>query len=143
MMTKIRLATLALIVLTAAGCSKGGPTKYPVRGIVLVNGVPTGMVVVQFSNTDPAVTGNARCPTALTKADGTFTMLTTKQDDGVPPGEYIVTFMHLDRPDPIPNDLLRGAYSDPAKSTFRVKVEDKAIDLPPYELTVDAKGKKN
>jgi hypothetical protein len=121
------------------GCSGGTVPKYQVRGAVTVNGSPTPLVLVQFhrvgdSVTGRGVTGNAAYPTAVTAEDGSYELTTDKNGDGIYPGEYVVTFMHLSANDPGAFDRFRGAFADPAKSAFRVTIDPRPTDLPPFEL---------
>ena len=107
-----------------------------VSGKVTVGGVPTGNIVIygytQASGLKPAAETH-------TKADGTYCWNTYTDCDGVPPGEYKLTFAH------IPNerkgkkqgeDLLKGQYKDPAKSEFSLVVTSGA---PQADVNYDLK----
>ena len=72
--------------------------------------------------------------TTKSNADGDF------QFDAAPLGEYIVTFEWRERSGLLKNnfegpDRLKGRYYDPKKSKYRITVEKKKHDLPPFELT--------
>ncbi|MDZ7616888.1 MAG: hypothetical protein U1E05_07790, partial [Patescibacteria group bacterium] len=77
---------------------------------------------------------------ALTDEAGKFAVATYKTGDGLPEGEYSLTFSWQEynvmaRGFTGP-DKLRGRYADPAKSEFRVVAErGKPIDLGRIELT--------
>lgn len=122
-----------------AGCGSGGPPKHPVVGTVLVNGTPAARVNVCFQHTDPAVTGNARSPVAVTDEAGRFTLSTDGDKDGVVTGEYVVTFFWLSSNDPnSAYDRFGGAFGDAATSAHRVTVPV-AGELPPFKLDIDPK----
>jgi len=133
-----------LVLVPLAGCGKEGPALRPMRGTVRVNGRPAERVAVSFFHTDPSVKGNAAHPCAATDENGIFKLSTNADGDGAVEGEYTVTFTWQSDPDPErARDLFGGAYSDPKKTTFRVKVGAGATDVPVFELTADpAQAKK-
>jgi len=76
-------------------------------------------------------------PQAQTKDDGSFQLYSYEPGDGVPPGEYTLTFtwqnftgLVFEGP-----DKLNKRYSDPDKSTFKVKVDKSPVDVGTIELT--------
>lgn len=128
-----------------AGCGgRGGPSLFPVSGVVRVNGQPAERVTVNFQRTDPAATGNAAHPSAVTDASGRFQMSTERDGDGAAEGEYVVAFTWQSDPDSErATDLFTGRYRDSKTSKFRAKVGRGPIELEPFELTADpAQAKK-
>ena len=80
-------------------------------------------------------------PSAVTDDNGEFRLQSYHPDDGAPVGEYAVTFtwpQHVntgDESDPVPEvDQLRGLYSDPRKSRFKVTVREGENTLEPFVL---------
>jgi hypothetical protein len=76
---------------------------------------------------------------ALTDQDGKFAVSTYQSGDGVPEGEYVLTFV-WGKFDLISKsyggDRLKGRYSDPRKSAWRCKVETgKPTELGRMNLT--------
>ncbi len=144
------MSTSARLLLGALGCCvffsscapKGPPRKetFPVKGEVSVDGQPAGGLAITCNN----VAGmDAKMPTVsqtFTKDDGKFEISTYGQGDGVPEGEYTLTFI-WGKPDLLHGgyggpDKLKGRYKDPQKSTIRFKVEKgKPTDLGKIELT--------
>ena len=140
---------LVVIVSTAAaafalvGCqsrnSDWKPTE-PLVGVLLVDGAPAEGVQVTLHN----VAGiDAKQPTfsqGFSDKEGKFKLSTYEEGDGVPEGEYVLTFfwgqinplsMQFGGP-----DKLKEKYHDPAQSKFKVKVEKgKPVDLGRIELS--------
>lgn len=116
-------------------------------GQVFVDGAPVPAAsplkvechnVAGIDQTHPTVSS------ALTGEDGKFEISTYKAGDGVPAGEYVLTFV-WGRMDLISAsyggpDKLGGAYSDPGKSEFKVVVvEGEPTDLGKIELVTAKK----
>lgn len=127
---------LCLGILTGClvGCGGGGDglVKHPVHGQVLVNGKPYGHVIVRFHHTDPAVTKNAARPIGVTNENGEFELSTNGDKDGAVSGEYLVTFLWNDGATTV--DFLKGKYSKPEQTTFRVTIGNGDEELPTFEL---------
>jgi hypothetical protein len=82
-----RLAALALVPVLI-GC--GGPRPVKVSGTVTLNGEPIEGAMVQFV---PAKEGG-RPATAVTAADGGFSLTTIENHDGALPGDYKVVITY-------------------------------------------------
>lgn len=111
----------------------------PVSGVVLVDSEPLAGVQIKFHATsqDPK---NATLSMATTDEEGEFKAWTYQADDGVPPGEYTVTFDDQSQTQPHMRsgpDRFKGKYSDPKKSEFKLTVPDdgEPIDMGTIELT--------
>jgi hypothetical protein len=145
MRLQICLVSVALFCAAATACNDQpeGPPRKPVAkvvGKVFVDGKPAAGCEVQFHDLKGVDRSNPTFSTAFTDQTGSFSASTYDQGDGIPPGEYVVTFsikelnlftMQYGGP-----DKLNDRYSDPAKSTFRAKVEsDKRTDLGVIQLT--------
>ncbi|MFO0918159.1 MAG: carboxypeptidase-like regulatory domain-containing protein [Planctomycetaceae bacterium] len=133
-----------LIGLLAAGCSgeRKPPNEkpvIPVSGVVLVDGEPKAGIQIRFhaEAEDPR---NATLSMAKTDEEGLFKAWTYRVDDGVPPGEYTVTFNDQSETKPHMRsgpDLFKGRYSDPKTSNFKLTVPEKGmpIDMGTIELS--------
>lgn len=136
-----RLAWVATSVLLAvcAGCSgepRGGPRveTFPVTGTVLVNGAPAaGLLVAVYPQGNSEINHQLVCST---DDQGKFTLGTYEAADGLPAGEYKLTFEWMEGAMLGPKkDKLKGAYVDPAKSEFSVTVtEGEENDLGEIQL---------
>ena len=135
---------IACLVCLNAGCSSKGPTgpervpTFPVKGQVLVDGAPAGslQVILNPNGTPPVPT----LISAMTDAEGKFTIGTYESNDGAPAGEYKATFewkplnMMTGRYEG--SDKLNDRYKEPAKSEVSVSVtEGSDTDLGEIKLT--------
>lgn len=137
-MTAGKFAVIGLIGLLT-GCASqydDGLQKFPVTGLVTVNGEPLQRVVVICQNVDPDVKGNAARPVGHTDETGEFHLSTNGDNDGAVPGEYIVTFMRSDADYSVEGDHFHNKYTDPAKSKFRITIAAEETELRPFDLDV-------
>ncbi|MCR4411154.1 MAG: hypothetical protein NUV77_01875 [Thermoguttaceae bacterium] len=127
--------------LVLVGCGRKGPPRketFPVRGTLVIDGRPVGNVAVRcvsVQNLDASTPPSA----TFTRDDGTFEISTYEKSDGVPEGEYVLTFewgeLNLVTRT-YGGDKLGGRYRDAKQSKFRFKVEKgKPVDLGRIELT--------
>lgn len=88
------ILTLATAGLLCAGCSSedGRPETYPVTGIVTLDNNPVDGATVTFVPKDGGTQaqGSAQAATAVTGADGSYSIGTFATGDGAVPGEYLV-----------------------------------------------------
>lgn len=135
-----------LLAVGTLGCTSAdsagpkGPPPYPVSGKVLYKGKPAEGFAVAFHPVT-AWEGAQFAPSAVTDANGEFQLHSYSENDGAPAGEYTVTFTwpkEVTGPDPDEGketvDQLRGAYSNPQRSKFKVTVVEGENTLPPFEL---------
>ena len=118
----------------------GQKPTFKVRGIVVVDGaVPAPNVSVICHPSGEKTKPGENLPSAKTDSEGKFEFLTYKAADGVPAGNYVITFSQrkydLQKHKYTGPDLLKDRYHDPAKSKFEFKVENKSLDLGKFELT--------
>ena len=134
---------LGVAITAAAGCSSDDPSRketVPVTGQVFIDGQPAPAPINVMCHDVKGI--DKEQPTvsqAMTDNQGRFEISTYETGDGIPPGEYVLTFewgeislvsMQYGGP-----DKLKGRYSDPQKSPFRFRVEsDKPLDLGRLEL---------
>lgn len=134
------VCSLAVLV---AGCSKAGPPRketFKVAGKVTVDGQPPGGPIQVGCHNVAGM--DAAMPTVSqteTKDDGSFEISTYQAGDGVPAGEYKLTFVWQDfqlisRSYSGP-DKLNKRYSDPQKTEIAVTVKDQSVDLGEVKLT--------
>lgn len=135
-----------VVALGVFGCSSAanngpkGPPPHPVTGKVFYKGKPADGFAVAFHPVT-AWDGAQFAPSGMTDANGDFQLHSYGENDGAPAGEYKVTFTwpkEIAGPDPDEGkqvvDQLRGAYSNPQRSKFTVKVVEGENELPPFEL---------
>lgn len=134
--------SLIMLMLTA-GCAEKPYRKptFPVIGKVVVDGAAPGSEIqIGCHPTGPMDTDHPTFSQSATDADGNFSISTYISGDGVPAGEYTLTFSWqefnvISRNYSGP-DKLNGRYSDPAKSEIKITVaEGKQLDLKTIELT--------
>ncbi|QGQ30247.1 hypothetical protein [Gimesia maris] len=127
------------IIFTIFGCGdsapQGGPRAktVPLTGRVLVDGKPEEGVTVSCHPINGGV--DNRVLSGATDASGKVFVSTYVSGDGVPPGEYTLTFKWMKKGPGSEKDLLNGRYSNPDKSEYRVTaVEGQAADLNKIDL---------
>ncbi len=140
----IRRWCVLLIGLAAIGaCSRGDPSRkptFPVQGEVYVDGQPAGQLAVTCHNVQGMDTKNPTTTAAFTDEAGKFRLSTYLSGDGVPEGEYVLTFLwgrhNLISMTYGGPDKLKNRYDDPKKSKVRFTIEKgKPLDLGKIELT--------
>jgi hypothetical protein len=142
-MTDRRIAGLLAGWILFLGCSQKPDhwkETFPVTGTVLVDGAPASQLQVILHDVKGLDTANPSLSSTFTDDAGAFSMTTYQFGDGVPAGEYKMTFlwgqlntvsMQYGGP-----DRLNGKYEDPDKSEFTVKVEPgKPANLGTIQLT--------
>jgi len=116
------------------------PELHPVSGRVTYQGRSAAGFRVIFhpqSNTGKLTF----TPQAITDETGNYKLEVTKTSPGAPAGNFVVTFEwpdHInkfDDPDPVPEqDRLRGAYANPATSTFKYTVQKGENLVPDFAI---------
>ena len=135
-----------LVLTTLLGCDRGphGPprvTTVPVTGQVNVDGKPQAMIGVRAKPLS-GETATSTTPNAFTDQDGRFSLTTYESGDGVPVGDYKLTFqwgqinMLTGR---FGGDKFNGKYIDAANSAYEVNATetDANIDVGIIELNTD------
>jgi hypothetical protein len=114
----------AVGLLALAGC--GGADRYPVHGKLVYE--DNEQPVSELDGFDVTFTSEALKVSArgMIQPDGTFQLGTEKDNDGAPPGEYIVTLTQPvrepDRPF-VGNPVVDRYYEDPSKSDLKAVVK--------------------
>ena len=140
------MCVTALICLTICGCGPKTPERvktYPVIGKITVDGAAPGSGIQVYCHPvdgmDPNFPTVSEC---VSDDEGNFQISTYLAGDGVPAGEYIITFEWkefslLSRGYGGP-DKLKKKYSDKEKSAFRITVEPgQQLDLGTVDLTTN------
>jgi hypothetical protein len=142
----VRALLVTLGLLTISGCGgttgpQGGPRieTTVVEGIVKVDGIPVPSLQV----TAVPVNGPGAVPmksSALTNTEGVFSLSTYESGDGVPAGQYNLTFVwgQLNLLNgQYSGDKFNGKYADATKSEISLTVanDDEPHDLGVIELT--------
>lgn len=146
---------LLVAVVAVSGCgsdidpNKGINVRQTVRvtGKVLVDGVPPDMAVAVTARKVDGAPPDQPQSSGGTGKDGVFELTTYNRGDGLPPGEYKLTFVWMDLrlgggALQTPNtDKLGGQYSDPKTTPFTVKVAESSevVDIGVFELKKAAK----
>ncbi|GAA4420514.1 hypothetical protein [Bremerella cremea] len=132
-----RCLWVGLIVCTVvAGCSYDehqyhAKKTHPVTGTVTVNGSPPGSpIVIQCHPENGIDASNPSVTQGLTLPDGSFHLSTYEDGDGVPPGNYALTFYWGEF------KVIQGSYGGPDKLKNRYAKSDKS----PIRLAVDGSG---
>lgn len=123
------------------GIDRGSKPVFPVTGKVLVDGEAPGAVIQiavheqgGVDEEDPSVSSGH------TETDGTFALNTYVAGDGVPEGEYTLTFtwktFNAISMSYAGKDKLNGRYDDPETSDIKFTVDGSGpVDLGTIELT--------
>jgi len=131
-----------MFFLLNVGCSeeqRGGPREEtsPITGIIHVDGKPVADLQVKAVPQNPQGVTETLSIASFTDPEGKFSLSTYESGDGVPAGDYKLTFMWGQRslmsggygaP-----DKLKKKYLDPKKSEFSVTVEKGA---PPRDMGI-------
>ncbi len=137
------LAVCAAFCILLGSCETGDPSRketYPVSGAVYVDGEPAAQLAVRCVDVNGIDKENPTFSSAFTGEDGKFEIATYEAADGVPEGEYVLTF-EWGKWNVISGsyggpDKLGGRYLDPKESEHTFKVEaGKPTDLGRIDLT--------
>ena len=141
MMLFYRPVMILLMVFFFVGCGsqKRVPT-FPVTGKVLVNGKPAADLFVYFHPTLKK-DDQSLIPYAQTDENGDFKLNTFTSGDGVPAGDFLVAFEWREKSGTFKNqfhgpDRLKGRFSKPETSTFKVTITNQPTTLEPFELKI-------
>jgi hypothetical protein len=123
-------AFVALGVLALGGCGSDG--RYPVHGKLVYadNEAP----VAELAGFDIIFSSQALGTSArgIIQKDGSFQLGTVKDNDGAPPGEYVVTltqpFRQPERPY-VGDRVVDRAYEDPEMTDLKAEVKAEKNEL--------------
>ncbi len=135
-----------LVSFGCLGCAKdlpqGPPRKptFPVTGLVLVDGQPVEILEISCHDVKRIGTDDSVIVTAYTDAQGKFELASYVAGDGVPEGDYVLTFLWgemniLSRSYGGP-DKLKDRYKSPQESKVKFTAKKGTpIELGKIELT--------
>jgi hypothetical protein len=126
---------IAAIVVPAYGCGRGG--LHPVSGHVhFADGAPltTGRVIVDYGDSTQAW--------GRIQRDGTFTIGTFRENDGMKPGVWKLSIREAERvgggdPPPPPVPLIHERYASPETSGLAFEVPKQTV----WEIVVEKPAK--
>lgn len=140
-----RYPILAALFLLTPSCAKEQAFRkqtVPVTGRVTVDGqAPSSPVQIRCFNLHGMDQEHPTVSSTVTRDGGQFSISTYESGDGVPEGEYAVTFewkqLNLVSMSYGGEDALKGRYSDPQTSEVRFTITPgtKPLDLGTIELT--------
>jgi hypothetical protein len=127
-------------LLLLAGCGDGKVARYPVTGVVTVDGKAAPDATVMFYPVNVPAEAMKERPFSQTDSSGKYELRTLMPGDGAPAGEYKVTIRWLAASPGggQPIDRLGNRYWDPEKTSLTAKIEKGNNDIP-FQLS--AKGK--
>jgi len=133
----------ACFCLLLCSCGEKVPDRketFPVTGEVYVDGQPAAQLKVGCYDVNGIDSESPTVSSGMTDEQGKFEISTYASGDGVPEGEYVLTFLwgklNLISKSYGGPDKLKGRYLDPQKSKHRFKVEaGKPTDLGRIELS--------
>ena len=142
-MTLVLFLTFSLVLV---GCQdKSGLSGLaPCSGTVMMDGQPVVGATIAFSPTGGG--SDMRTATAVTDAQGKFTMGTLSPNDGVTPGDFVVTIKKYEPYGPEPAQVKDddGRLYTPAKPTQNVLPKKyESVANPELKYTISPKGEKN
>ena len=134
-----------------AGCHKSGLSGLvPGQGQVLYDGQPLSDATVTFHAAE--TNSQLRGAVGTTDASGQFTLMTLNPNDGIEPGDYIVTVSKLKKPPKVDEEsarkFMRGeGPPPPPPSSYKLEheISDK-YDSPKtsgLKITIGSKGDKD
>lgn len=136
-----RWAVILVVGFVCGACSKAPERKatFPVTGIIKVDGQPVMDLAVRCHDTKGIDKTDPTESAARTDAEGKFQISTYKTGDGVPVGDYVLTFtwgeVNLISMQ-YSGDKFNGKYADAATSPHKFSVKEGVpTDLGTIELT--------
>ncbi|MDO4588022.1 MAG: carboxypeptidase-like regulatory domain-containing protein [Planctomycetia bacterium] len=133
---------LALFVVATIGCNKSGLSGLvPVQGTVYYNDEPLAGASISFIPT--GTNAETRSGNGISDQNGHFVLMTLNPEDGVYPGEYVVTVIKVKRPD-VEGKTLSELVNQPRETIPQYLVPEKYTDKEQSDLrfTISSKGEK-
>ena len=121
------------------GCGESEVKRYPISGIVFIDGKPAERVLVQLTRIGASSgLNNDSYPSGLSDASGQFIVGKEQGAVGAVEGDYVVTFTWISGPELEAFDKLKGVYSSVANSKIRLKVPAEDLEKLEFKLTMSA-----
>jgi len=137
------------VLVPVAGCGSKGQLSglVPGHGVVFYDDVPLADANISFSPVQQG--GTARGASASMDSNGAFQLMTLNRNDGVQPGEYVVTVTKTERPAPVDEETARKRMSgeipaQPPDKTIKHLINPKYADekTSGINVTIGPKGDK-
>lgn len=143
MRSMMRLTIVATCCLLLCSCGKKDESRketYPVSGVVTVDGQAVDALAVRCTDVNGLDKENPTISSAFTDEEGKFEISTYESADGMPAGEYVLTFMwgewNMISGSYGGPDQLKDRYADPKTSEVKFTVkEGEPTELGTIELT--------
>lgn len=140
-------SVLVVCALALSSCGEtidpGSKPVYPVKGTITVDGKPPGTPIqIGVHDKQGVDTKDPSVSSGLCNADGTFALNTYNAGDGVPKGDYTLTFVWKNF-NPVSvsysgEDKLKGKYDKVEDSPVKFQVDGTGpVDLGTIELTTE------
>jgi hypothetical protein len=129
----------AILAATCLSCGNSD-NLYPVSGKVTCHGEPAAGAAI-FLDRVGGPSLDDHLIMGIVQEDGTFTLVSGPQAQGVPAGEYavLIEWKQKDRSargsTAGSRDRLGGRYADPSHPVFHVTIKPEPNRLPPFELS--------
>ena len=126
-----RIALCLALSACCCACSGEGVNRkktFPVKGRVLVDGQPAENLAVRCVDVKGLDKENPTTSSSFTDKDGNFQISTYQQGDGVPEGDYVLTFEWGEM------NMFTMSYGGPDKLNERYNTAEKS----PTKFTVKA-----
>lgn len=136
------LSLFVVGLVTIVGCGDGKIRRYPVKGVVDVDGKPVSGALVIFCPIEGPPEFMKERPFGRTDAAGVYELRTFEPGDGAPAGDYRIMVRwigdgSIDRGNDratTGGDRLHGRYSNPEQSGLTYTVTKGQNEVPPFEL---------
>jgi hypothetical protein len=144
-MNKIMTIFIFSVCLLCFGCNNGSKLDglVPARGVLKLDGKPVSDATVIFKPV-----GQTRSAIGTTDANGNFSMMTLNPNDGVYPGEYIVTATKTEYRGEIREEQPKGSderskiIHDNREIIEHLPLKYAASDTTDLKITIPAGGNK-
>jgi 5-hydroxyisourate hydrolase-like protein (transthyretin family) len=141
-MMRLALVPMCCLLFCSCGEKEGQDRKetFPVTGVVHVDGKAIAKLAVRCTDVNGMDRQNPTKSSAFTDEDGKFEISTYEKSDGMPEGDYVLTFQwgqwNMISASYGGPDKLNGRYMDPAESEVKFTVKaGEPTDLGTIELT--------
>ena len=137
----VGISLLPLALSSCRGVNKPGEALYPTKGQVFHQGQPAAGATVILHPLNPQKEWKAGYPSGVVAADGSVNIQSAGEWDGAPAGEYAVLVIWMQTPSDNERtseegmmDKLAGRYANAEAPQWRVKVDERACEIPRIDL---------
>lgn len=133
------VSVICVSVLMLSGCGRESwkAKLYPASGTCHVNGEPAVKAMMLLYPVNGPVDARQTVPFSVVNEDGTFRLSTYEHGDGIPAGEYAMTFYWLACPEVgISPDRLKDRYRSRGEPLQTVTIIEGENQIPSIDLTI-------